>query len=755
MIAEEGKRWPYAAVLVLLVVALVLQANATRLLRSSDARFPELALVDKRLENSLRKAWPDDLPGEKYQKGRDAFAKLVRAGGADAARALFSILVSTHAHSTNGFDIYGPFYRDDSQEVFGTLLGELADDAVRRMMVRALPERDFHSAFRRTLAVALCRPGGDIQPLLERILDRQEDNAFRQRLLVRLPRLDVPAPRELRELLYQPFGYLDRYAAATLARMGDMEAPSLVLEGFRTARWDDGALYHLLLATQRFTGKTIPFSEDISVPGLGPDTSDAWHKARAARIKAVLAKWLDGRKLDTEFERGNRAYLASDQRRREVSLKTFDDILRAGNNFDLAAASLVVTGYDAESVRGLDRFARLLRPKLRGVTDPAEKIALLNRWIPKRDQSTEGMVHASGRLSFFPHVFSQDAGNCLGYSTLYLALAERLDLPLYGVFVPGHCFVRYDDGRVRRNIETTALGIQIPDEHYGASSLALGNRTKREMLSAILSNYAVTCRFYSNFDRALVACKRALQLDPANSAALANYATALYESGSNRRAELKATLQEMRQRVPEDARLPLFMADLHAGMGDTERALELAEEAFRVEDNAATRAAKARYLARLGRLDDARETLGVVGNDPGLRRAELEIRLREHPERAEKIVAEAIVSEPVRSDDDALVVLVEAASVLVAMNEARSALAVLDRGADAAAQSRTDAFLENIDGMMMDPMSWGMKRQRYYLVQAKALHALDRKSEAIAALSKAEDLGSAGRLTLEVRDLLR
>ena len=57
-------------------------------------------------------------------------------------------------------------------------------------------------------------------------------------------------------------------------------------------------------------------------------------------------------------------------------------------------------------------------------------------------------------------------GNCLGLTSLYLLLAERLSLPLHGVYLPSHCFVRYEDAEVRINIETGEKGAEWEDERY-------------------------------------------------------------------------------------------------------------------------------------------------------------------------------------------------------------------------------------------------------------------------------------------------
>ena len=45
-------------------------------------------------------------------------------------------------------------------------------------------------------------------------------------------------------------------------------------------------------------------------------------------------------------------------------------------------------------------------------------------------------------------------GNCLATATLYVLVGDALGLPIKPVMIPGHAFVRWDDGTTRRNIET-------------------------------------------------------------------------------------------------------------------------------------------------------------------------------------------------------------------------------------------------------------------------------------------------------------
>ncbi len=97
---------------------------------------------------------------------------------------------------------------------------------------------------------------------------------------------------------------------------------------------------------------------------------------------------------------------------------------------------------------------------------------------------------------FLHTVIDKKRGYCLSLSVLYLSLGERIGLPLYGVVVPGHFFVRYEDGQRHFNIETTSKGCNAPDEHYiekfkppkTESTIYMKNLTKRETLGCFFNN---------------------------------------------------------------------------------------------------------------------------------------------------------------------------------------------------------------------------------------------------------------------------
>ncbi len=107
--------------------------------------------------------------------------------------------------------------------------------------------------------------------------------------------------------------------------------------------------------------------------------------------------------------------------------------------------------------------------------------------------------------TFLPAVLDSRHGVCLGVSILYLSLAQRLNLPLEIVTPPGHIYICYKqkDG-TNLNIETTARGIDMPDERYlSINTCALQKRNIKEVIGMNFVNAAATEWHKKNYDMAL------------------------------------------------------------------------------------------------------------------------------------------------------------------------------------------------------------------------------------------------------------
>jgi regulator of sirC expression with transglutaminase-like and TPR domain len=108
--------------------------------------------------------------------------------------------------------------------------------------------------------------------------------------------------------------------------------------------------------------------------------------------------------------------------------------------------------------------------------------------------------------TLLPTILDSRFGVCLGVSTLYLALAQRLDLPLVPITPPGHIFVRFEHKDTVINIETTARGIHLPDSHYlSIQTKSLKRRSIREVIGLNFMNQGALYWQQNNHEKAVQA----------------------------------------------------------------------------------------------------------------------------------------------------------------------------------------------------------------------------------------------------------
>jgi len=219
--------------------------------------------------------------------------------------------------------------------------------------------------------------------------------------------------------------------------------------------------------------------------------------------------------------------------------RSIEQVLRLREDeVDLATAALIVSERWSDMVHGrrylatLDDMALEIRERLRRRRLEANfrAIPVINAYLFD-ELDFKSTSEASDPNDLFLHtVLDKKSGYCLSLSILYLSLAERLGLPLYGVVVPGHFFVRYDDSRVRFNIETTSKGGSASDEHYinkfkvpiASNSIYMKNLDKIQTLGCFLNNLGNSYDDIGNMDSALLALERAVEINPTLSESLVN-----------------------------------------------------------------------------------------------------------------------------------------------------------------------------------------------------------------------------------------
>jgi regulator of sirC expression with transglutaminase-like and TPR domain len=152
---------------------------------------------------------------------------------------------------------------------------------------------------------------------------------------------------------------------------------------------------------------------------------------------------------------------------------------------------LDISQYEAS----IDLMALQIAARLAHDATHEDKIREINRFIFQEMQFRfpPHSLYANDidLYTFLPTVLDSRQGVCLGVSILYLALAQRLDLPLEIITPPGHIYVRYNNGRKVINIETTARGIDLPSEVYlGMNTRRLQQRNMKEVIGMAFINQA-------------------------------------------------------------------------------------------------------------------------------------------------------------------------------------------------------------------------------------------------------------------------
>ncbi|MBN2455981.1 MAG: tetratricopeptide repeat protein [Sedimentisphaerales bacterium] len=228
---------------------------------------------------------------------------------------------------------------------------------------------------------------------------------------------------------------------------------------------------------------------------------------------------------------GRQEPLANDNKS-GLYVKSLQQVLRLDEQeVDLATAVLIVSERWSDIVQGrryleqLDDIAYEIRAGLKDKNLPIDyrAVRVINEYL-FYELGLRSVKEATDPNDLFLHsVLDRKRGYCLSLSVLYLCLAERLGLALYGVAVPGHFFVRYDDGHIRFNIETTSKGGYADDEHYieefkvpqgKADSIYMVNLNKIQTLGCFLNNLGNSYSDVGNTQQALTVLEMAVEINP-------------------------------------------------------------------------------------------------------------------------------------------------------------------------------------------------------------------------------------------------
>ena len=199
--------------------------------------------------------------------------------------------------------------------------------------------------------------------------------------------------------------------------------------------------------------------------------------------------------------------------------------------------------------RSLDIMAADLRPVLVQKSGGRHKLEAMGEYLYRVQGYGNHEVLPATAFVRFDEVIDKKQWNCVGLALLYVALGERLQLPLCLVSGPGHVFVQYDEGASALFIETTQAGrvfqnIDYVLEYLPFPCLELDEflaLDKSESLSMLLLQLANVRIQEGALTEAMSMCRRALAFDETNGEVY--YAMGLVHSARNQALQAVAAFE--------------------------------------------------------------------------------------------------------------------------------------------------------------------------------------------------------------------
>jgi regulator of sirC expression with transglutaminase-like and TPR domain len=201
---------------------------------------------------------------------------------------------------------------------------------------------------------------------------------------------------------------------------------------------------------------------------------------------------------------------------------------------DLAEGALLIAAEEYSGLRVgayLDRIARLgedLRDRLGGEIDPMRVVEMCNAFFFEELQFKGNRdAYYDPRNSYLNEVIDRRLGIPITLAVLYVAVGERVGLPVRGVGMPGHFMVSYVpsasgaaifvdpfSGRVRTREECAKMLADMYGEALPMRPGFLEPSAKRHILARILNNLKGIYLQKGDLRRALAASDRIVLTNP-------------------------------------------------------------------------------------------------------------------------------------------------------------------------------------------------------------------------------------------------
>jgi tetratricopeptide (TPR) repeat protein len=243
----------------------------------------------------------------------------------------------------------------------------------------------------------------------------------------------------------------------------------------------------------------------------------------------------------------------------------------------------------------LDDLARKAAAQLRDSKTGRQAVLKLRKYLFLEKDFTAAAETASNHGYSLDKTLESGTDNCFGLSILYLALAERLRMPMYLVCISstsigeqGHALVRYAGDSEQFLIETTMKGGIFPAYQVrkrfgnslkywpGSLDMDLGGRKVLALYAVLLG--AAERRNPANRDSAEDLVRKSLLLWPDSPLLLTLAARTLSRISADLLEESIEMLKKARKMSPATFDISWAMFWLYAGAGKWELAVEAATE---------------------------------------------------------------------------------------------------------------------------------------------------------------------------------
>ena len=202
--------------------------------------------------------------------------------------------------------------------------------------------------------------------------------------------------------------------------------------------------------------------------------------------------------------------------------------------------------YNFKDVKTLERIISNVESKFlkKGEYSKEEAIKILN--------TTDKEIKSLGLE------YNENKFDCDDISFIYLAVGEKLNLPLYGVSAPQHLFIRYDKNGKHNSLnledsinnedfnwETTSAKIRSDEyykewlnisEHSIEKRFVLKNLTKLELIAQAYYNKGYSFSKKGEYDFAIQEYDNAIELDQNDAEFYYHKGNSLYETGEYEQA---------------------------------------------------------------------------------------------------------------------------------------------------------------------------------------------------------------------------